>query len=311
MTKTEDAMRFFAENTVSALGKTAAAALAAGLLAVCPVRGWAEMAVSYPATSPNFQSPVSWGPTSGTTSGTTGRTTSGTTAGTTGKSAGASTSASTSASTGGETGGSAGRSDGTAEQASWNVTPTLAGGARASISGVNPDLGFAFAADGYYTPYGDDMKGGGFSLLLEGELLGARFTMSFFDGDTSVGGYDASTSMTYFSVDFYLRQALAENLYIYGGVGMSKLEYEYEYSYRTGFYHGHHKWYEYTKHVSADADSDPIFSCYAGLRWRFANPLYVFAEYRYDADADLEMSNDVKTTMEGGGRAVFGGGVMF
>lgn len=63
--------------------------------------------------------------------------------------------------------------------------------------------------------------------------------------------------------------------------------------------------------MSEDADSDPIFSCYAGLRWRFAHPLYIFAEYRYDADADMEMGNGEKMTMDGGGRAVLGGGVMF
>jgi hypothetical protein len=292
-------MTIFSENTVSPLGKTVAAGLAAGLLAVCPVRGWAEMAVSYPATSPNFQSPVSWD------SG--GRTSGVSTGGTTGGTSGVSTGVSTGVSSGGTTSGS----DRAAEQASWNVTPTLAGGARASISGIDPNLGIAIACDGYYTPYGHDMKGGGFSALFEGELLGVRFTMSFFEGDTSMGGYDASTSMTYGSFDFYLRHALAENLYVYGGVGVSKIEYEYEYSYRTGFYHGHHKWYEYTKHVNEDAESDPMLSGYAGLRWRFAYPLYIFAEYRYDADADLEMSNGVKMTMEGGGRAVFGGGVMF
>ena len=63
-------------------------------------------------------------------------------------------------------------------------------------------------------------------MLLEGELLGGRITMSFFDGDVKMGGYDASTSMTYFSCDLYLRHALAENLYVYGGVGLSKLEYD-------------------------------------------------------------------------------------
>ena len=193
-------------------------------------------------------------------------------------------------------------------RSNWSFLPTLSGGATASISGVDPESGLAFAIDGYYTPYGDDMKGGGFSVLLEGAHVGGRFTLSFFSGDMESG----SSEMKYCSGDVYLRQAIVENLYAYAGVGVAVIKYEYEYSYRTGFYHGHHSWYEYTKHVHASADSDPIFSGYAGLRWRFADPLYVFAEYRYDADADLEFEKEKeKTTMEGGGRFVFGGGFMF
>lgn len=135
-------MRFSPEHTVPALGKAVMGALAAGLLAAYPVRGWADMGVSHPAASPNFHSAVAWE----SPGGTTGKSTAGTNGGTTGGSAGDTT--------GGTVGGTAGESNRTvpAEQASWNVTPTLAGGARASISGIDPNLGVAFAFDGYYTP---------------------------------------------------------------------------------------------------------------------------------------------------------------
>ena len=94
----------------------------------------------------------------------------------------------------------------------FHIAPTLKGGATASISGIDPNLGFAFAIDGYYTPYGD---------------------------------------------------------------------------------------------------SDPIFTYYGGLRWRFLYPIYLFAEYRYDADAKIDVGGDEETELEGGGRFLFGGGFMF
>ena len=189
----------------------------------------------------------------------------------------------------------------------FHITPTLKGGATASISGIDPNLGFAFAIDGYYTPYGDDMTGGGFSMLIEGAHFGFRCT-----GVIASGNKDGvEMDMTYLAWDLYLRQALAANLYAYAGVGVAGIQFDTEYTYHTGFYHGHHQWREYDKTVETHGDSDPLFTCYAGLRWRFLDPIYLFAEYRYDADAKIDVGGDEETELEGGGRFLFGGGFMF
>lgn len=196
---------------------------------------------------------------------------------------------------------------GTEPRTDWNFAPTLAGGATASISGIDPDRGYAFAFDGYYTPYGDDMTGGGFSIIIEGEWIGWRMTFAKTSGEKERVDMD----MEYLAFDLYLRRAVVENLYAYAGVGFALIGFDTKYTYRTGFYHGHHQWYEYDKTVETSGDSDPIFTCYVGLRWRFLDPLYGFAEYRYDADAEMDVGGDEKAELEGGGRFVIGAGLMF
>jgi hypothetical protein len=187
-------------------------------------------------------------------------------------------------------------------QASWNLSPTLAGGATASISGIDPATGFAVAADGYYTPYGKDMKGGGFSLAMEGEWIGGRLTLAICQGHMPMGKYKATTTMSYWALDFYLRHALAENLFVYAGVGVAAISYDYEYTVPANRINSSYR-------VGESANSDAMLSYYGGIRWRFHYPLYVFAEYRYDGDADIEIGN-MDMTLEGGGRAVVGGGFM-
>lgn len=187
-------------------------------------------------------------------------------------------------------------------QASWNLSPTLAGGATASISGIDPQTGMAFAVDGYYTPYGKDMKGGGFSMGMEGEWIGGRLSLAICQGHMPMGKYKATTTMSYWAADLYLRHALAENLFVYAGVGVAAISYDYEYTVPANRINSSYQ-------VGNSAQSDAMLSCYGGIRWRFHYPLYVFAEYRHDQDADIEIGN-VEMTLEGGGRAVVGGGFM-
>ena len=189
------------------------------------------------------------------------------------------------------------------EQASWNLTPTLAGGATASISGIDPARGFAFAMDGYYTPYGKDMKGGGISTMLEGKLIGGRLTVAMCQGHMDMNERKATTTVSYWALDLYLRHAIVKNLYAYGGVGVASIDYDYEYTVPA---RGRNSSYK----VGNGGRSGAMFSCYGGLRWRFYDPLYVFAEYRHDGDAEIEIG-DTKTKVEGGGRMVIGGGFMF
>ena len=191
--------------------------------------------------------------------------------------------------------------------ADWSLTPMWPGGATASISGIDPARGFAFAVDGYYTPYGDDMKGGGFSMIVEGELLGGRMTFAHTSGEKE----NVEMSMDYLAVDLYLRRAVVENVYAYAGIGFALLNFDTEQMVHRRYYYGHHQLREYDDKDEWGGESDPIFTCYAGMRWRFLNPVYAFAEYRYDADAKIDVGREEKMELEGGDRFVVGAGLMF
>lgn len=189
---------------------------------------------------------------------------------------------------------------------SWSAAPTAAGGFAAS--GTYRDKDGRGFFDFYYTPYGDDMKGGGGSFAFESETdnpieFGFRFGGLY----TSATKDDFDMWLGGMTIDFYGVGRLTDDFSLYAGVGLFVFEMEMEVPYQDRRTHAMSK---------QDAEGDgTFFSGYAGARLRIADALSIFCEYRYE-NGDVEMTlSKSHTGMDakdvGGGRVVFGAGFAF
>ena len=165
--------------------------------------------------------------------------------------------------------------------------------------------------DFFYTPFGDHMKGGGFSITGEevnDDPIKAGGRLGGFYVGGSVDDYDMSLyGMT---LDLYALHQATDVLSFYAGIGFLLFTMEMELPYSGIMRNG-----DGSRISKQDADGQSIFvSAYAGARLRIADTFTVFGKYRYE-DGDVTLSTEYSGDMDaediGGGRFVFGAGFAF
>lgn len=160
----------------------------------------------------------------------------------------------------------------------------------------------------------DNEFGGTASFGLEAPYFGIRATGSVYTDDTEYFtpyGFDYLPAGLYGEADLY---RLSIDLYakfdwdfvtLYAGAGISWYSLE-----ATVDFHFAHRGYYYDGYIDIDGDSDLCFNTFAGIRVFLLDPLYIFAEVRYDIETDLELEVDDITIAEFedlGGVSVVGG----
>lgn len=160
----------------------------------------------------------------------------------------------------------------------------------------------------------DNEFGGTASFGLETSYFGIRCTGSVYTDETEYFtpcGYDYFPAELYgeadlyrVSLDFYAKYDWDfVTLYAGGGISWFSLDATVDFHFaRFGYY--------YDGYVDIDGDSDLCFNAFAGIRIFLLDPLYIFAEVRYDIETDLELEVDDYTIAELedlGGVSVVGG----